>query len=136
MHDDGESNDEDICDDDIFEAYKLLYLKSKEECISSEKQKEKISVVLRDKKNPTTTISELKEEVYHLNSKLVGMKKFVCMLNFGYETLDAILGIGKTTKYMKGIEFDYSSLNTKYKFVPPVKRTELIMSNYMSQHPV
>lgn len=92
--------------------------------------------MLQDKKNLTTTISELKEEVYHLNSKLEGMKKFVCMLNFGYKTLDEILGIGKTTRDMKRIEFDYSSLSIKSKFVPPVKRTGLIMSKYMSQHPV
>lgn len=46
-----------------------------------------------------------------MNSKLDGMTKSVCMLNCGYEVLDKILGVGNIARYMKGIGFDYSSMN-------------------------
>lgn len=71
-----------------------------------------------------------------MNSKLEGMIKSLCMLIYGFETLDQILGVGKTLRDMKGIRFDYSSLNIKSKFIPPVKRSKFITSNYMSQHHV
>lgn len=45
------------------------------------RKKEKIEVLLQDKTRLTTTVSELKEEVEHINSKLEGVTKFVCMLN-------------------------------------------------------
>lgn len=43
------------------------------------------------------------KEVDHFNSKLEGMTKLVRILNFGTDTLEEILGIGKKSKYMKGI---------------------------------
>lgn len=46
-------------------AYKMLYLKWNKECKAIEK-KEKIEVLLQDKACLLTTISGLKEEVYHL----------------------------------------------------------------------
>lgn len=39
--------------------------------------------------------TKLKEKVDPLNSKLEGMIKSVHILNFGYETFDEFLGVGK-----------------------------------------
>lgn len=39
------------------------------------------------------------------------------MLNGGSNTLNEILGVGKTARYMKEIEFDYNSMNIENKFV-------------------
>lgn len=50
------------------------------------------------------------------------MTKSVCMLNSGSETLDEIIEVIKTSGDIKGIVFNYSSLNTKSKFVHHVKR--------------
>lgn len=58
------------------------------------------------------------------------------MLNCDSETLDEILGLGKLARYMKRIGFYYDSLKSKSKFVPHVKKTDSIMSNYKSQHHV
>lgn len=49
------------------------------------------------------------------------------MLNFGSETFDEILGVGKTAIDMKWVRFSYDSLNSKTKFIPPNKKTEFIM---------
>lgn len=62
------------------------------------------------------------------------MTKSVCMLNSVSETLNEILSVSKIARDMKGFDFDYSSLNKKSKLVPPVKKNEFIMSNYMSQY--
>lgn len=52
------------------------------------------------------------------------------MVYFFYgETLDEILGVGKTARDMEGFGFDSSSLNTKSKFVSLIKKNEFIMSN-------
>lgn len=57
VYGDGESRDEYLSDEDVVEAYRLLYLKWKEECTSREKQRVKISVLLQDKVNLTKTIT-------------------------------------------------------------------------------
>lgn len=80
-----------------------MYLTWKEECISGEKQRVKVKIMLQDKDNLATIISNLKEEVDHLNYKLEGMTKSIRMLNYGSETLGEILGVGKTVVDMKGI---------------------------------
>lgn len=69
-----------------------------------------------------------------MNSKLEGMTKSVCILNFGFENLNELIGLGKTIRDMKGIRFNYDYLNAKDKFIPPIKKNEFIMSNYRSQH--
>lgn len=61
FQDDGESSDEDLLGEDVSEAYKILYLNWKEECISGEKQKAKINVLLQYKTNLITRITYLKE---------------------------------------------------------------------------
>lgn len=63
------------------------------------------------------------------------MTKPICMLNSSYDMLDEILEIGEK----KAIDFDYSSMNKKVKFltkkfVAHVKKTEFLMKNHMSQH--
>lgn len=60
MYNDGEFSDEDLSHEDYAEAYRLLYLKWKEE-FNMEKQRVKINVLLQDKVNLTATIIELKE---------------------------------------------------------------------------
>lgn len=37
------------------------------------------------------------------------------MLNYKSETIDEILGVGKMARNMKGVGFNYDSLNTKTK---------------------
>jgi len=49
--------------------------------------------------------------------------------------------VGKTSGDMKGIGFDYGTVNKEIKiptkkFVPPKKKTEFVMLDHMSQHPV
>lgn len=76
------------------------------------------------------TVSELNEEICHLNSKLEGMTKYVCMINYGTKTLDEILRVVKMSRGMKRIRYNYDS--SKIKFVPLVKKIEFIMSDYKS----
>lgn len=90
--------------------------------------------MLQEKAHLTTIIFELKKENDHLNFKLEGMIKSVCILNFGFENLNEFLGLGKTTRDMKGIGFNYDYLNAKDKFIPTIKKNEFIMSNYKSQY--
>lgn len=89
--------------------------------------------MLQDKVHLITTISDLKE-VDHLNSKVEGMTKSARMLNSCSKTLNEILGVGKTTRDMKRVKFNYGSLSSKIKFVPLTKKTKFIMSKYKSQH--
>lgn len=79
----------------------------------------KINVLLQDKENLIPTILELKEEVTLLISNLEGMIKSVLMLNRGFDILGEILEVGKVARDMKGVGFNYSSMNAKNKFVPP-----------------
>lgn len=81
-----------------------------------------------------TTISNLKEEVGHLNFKLQGMTKFIPMLDFGTETLELIIGVGKTSKYMKGIGSIYKSSNSKNMYFSYVKKIKFIMFDSKSQY--
>lgn len=60
MNIDGDTSDAYLCNDNLTEAYKFCHLKWKEECISSEKQKEKINILVQDKAHLTTINSELK----------------------------------------------------------------------------
>lgn len=57
------------------------------------------------------------------------MTKYICMLNHGSETLDEILEFGKSSRDLKGIGFEYDSLNSKPMCVPPIKKTKFNMSN-------
>lgn len=101
MHNDGDTSDHELYDDTLVKAYKILYLKWITECKARNNQKEKFEVLFQDKACLMTTISDLNEEVHYLNSKLEGMTKFVCMLNYGSETLDEILGVEKIIGKMK-----------------------------------
>lgn len=55
------------------------------------------------------------------------MTKSFAMLNYGHEILDEIQGVANMSIDMKGVGFNHESLNSKTKFVPHVKKTELIM---------
>ncbi len=86
-------------------------------------------------------ITGIQEENTLLNSKLENMTKFVRMLNNGSNVLDEILQVGKSSGNMKGIGFDYGIVNKEIKistkkFVSPEKKTEFVMLDHMSQHPV
>lgn len=87
------------------------------------KQKKTISALLLGKEKLHSTIAGLEEEVTLSKFKLENMTKYVCMLNNGLDMLDEILEVGKISKNMEGIRFDYNSMNkgikipTK-KFVP------------------
>jgi hypothetical protein len=68
------------------------------------------------------------------------MTKYVRMLNNGSNVLDEILQ-GKTSGNMKGIDFNYGTVNKEIKiptkkFVSPEKKTWLVMLDHMPQHPV
>jgi hypothetical protein len=83
----------------------------------------------------------LQEENVLLKSKLENLTKSVRMLNNGSNVLDEILQVGKSSENMKGIGFDYGTVNKEIKipiknFVPPKKKTEFVMLDHMPQHPV
>lgn len=88
--------------------------------------------MFQDKAHLIVTISNMKEEVDHLNSKLDYMTKLVRMLNSGTENLDEILGVDKMERNINGVGFNYDSLNSKEKLVPHIKKTEFIMPNHKS----
>jgi len=82
------------------------------------------------------TITGLQEENTLLNSKLENMTKSVRMLNNGSNVLDKILQVGKTSRNMKGIGFDYETVNKEIKistkkFVSPEKNIEFVMLDQM-----
>ena len=84
-------------------------------------------------------ISELKDEVVLLNSKLDNMTKFVRMLNNGSTGLDEILKSGKNVGNIKGLGDGNQTAKNKgerleVKFVPPKKKQEKKMLNHISQH--
>lgn len=66
-----------------------------------EKKKDRIKVLLQNKTRLMLTISKLNEEINHLNSKLEGKMKFICMLNSRTENLVEILCVDKLSKYKK-----------------------------------
>ncbi|KAK2359745.1 hypothetical protein QL285_085090 [Trifolium repens] len=137
---DEESSDEDISDGETVETYKLLHTKWVEACNLVEEQKKIISDCHLEKEKLMSTITGLQEEATLLNSKLESMTKSIRMLNNGSNVLDEILQAGKTSGNMKGIGFDNGTMNNEIKiptkkFVSPVKKTEFIMLDHMSQHP-
>lgn len=72
------------------------------------------------KKKLISTIAILEEEVTLLKSKVDNMTKHVCMLNNSSDMLDKILEVGKMSRNMKGIRFDYISMNKGIKI--PTKK--------------
>lgn len=80
-------------------------------------------------------VSELKKEVDHLNYKLNGITKYVCILNSRDENIDVILGMGKPLNEMKGIGYISESPNSKIGFVFPIRKAEIKMSRKMMQLP-
>lgn len=66
------------------------------------------------------TISELKEEVKHFNSKLNGISKSICMSNSGTGSLDEIPGAGKSSKDTKLIGYIGEPSNSKTMFITPI----------------
>lgn len=94
-------------------------------------KKTKTNILLQDKVNFTKIISYLREKVTFLNSKLNGKTKSVRMLNYGYEILDEIIGVGKVSRDMTGIGFYYNYMNDKNYIVPSKQKTELLMIEYM-----
>lgn len=101
--------------------------------MSGDKQKSQINILLQEKSNLTKIISDVREEITLLNSKLDGITKSVCMLNCICEILNEILCVGKVSIGMKGISFDYGSMDEENKFVPPKQKTEFLISDYMSK---
>lgn len=91
-----------------------------------------------EKEKLVSAITHIEEEVALLNSKLENMKKYVCMLNNGSNMLYEILEVGKMSRNMKGIGFDYNSMNKEInihtkKFVPSEKKIDFLMVDHMSQ---
>jgi len=76
------------------------------------------------------TINDLQEENTLLNSKLENMTKFVRMLNNGSNVLDEILQVGKTSGNMKGIGFDYDTVNKEIKI--PIKNFLSLLKRRLS----
>jgi len=135
---DDESCDEGLSYEEHAESYKLLYVKCEEVCKIGENQKKVISNLRLEKEKLLSNISRLQDEVI-VDLKLENMTKHVRMLNNGYNVLDEILQVGKTSGNMKGIGFDYGTMNKEIKiptkkFVSPEKKTEFVMLDHMSQH--
>lgn len=120
VHDDSDISDEYLSDDALVESYMILYLKWTDDC----------------KARLMATISYSKEEVVPRNSKLEGMTNYTRMLNSRIETLEEILGVGKMSKDVKGIGYNYESSNLYNMFVAHVNNTKFIILEYKSQHHV
>lgn len=74
MFDDNlDTSDNDLSDYAFVEAYKTMHLKWTEEYQVVEKHTKIIEALIQDKTRIMLTISELKEEVDHLNSKHDGI---------------------------------------------------------------
>jgi len=107
--------------------------------LSSELEKQKKTIndfFFLEKEKLMSIITGLQEENTLLNSKLENMTKFVRMLNNGSNVLDEILQVGKTYGNMKGIGFDYRTVNKESKipikkFVSPKKMIEFVMLDHM-----
>lgn len=56
-----DTSDEELFDDGLDEAYKMLYIKWNEDLKYSDKQRDNIQVLLLDKARLIATISDLKE---------------------------------------------------------------------------
>lgn len=70
LNNDDDASDDDMFNDELVETCQILYLKQNDECKVSKKKKDKVEVLLQDKACLMTTISELKEDVDHMSSKL------------------------------------------------------------------
>lgn len=84
-------------------------------------------------------ISDLKDEVMLLTSKLNNMTKFIRMLNKGSDVLDEVLQVGKVAGDLRGICFKYPSLDKQGEssmtnFILPKREPGPVMSNHMTQH--
>ncbi|XP_057444286.1 uncharacterized protein LOC130736472 [Lotus japonicus] len=101
--DDGDS-DKEISDEELAEAYKLLYTKWKEACIYGQQQKKQVFELQAEKK-------KLTEEVALLNSKMEGMTKSIRMMSKSTDILDEILDVGKNAGDKTGIGFDFRAVN-------------------------
>jgi len=100
-----------------------------------EKQKKTINDFCLEKEKLMSIITSLKEE-NTLKSKLENMTKSVRMLNNGSNVLDERLQVGKSSGNMKGIGFDYETVNKEIKistkkYVPPKRKAELVMLDHM-----
>jgi hypothetical protein len=129
-----ESGDEDMSDGEIAKTFKLLWV---EDYNLAEKQKNDFRL---EKDKLMSIITGLQEKNTLLNSKLENMTKYVRMLNNGSNVLAEILQVGKTFGNMKGIGFDYDTVNKEIKilikkFVPFEKKTEFVMLDHMPQLP-
>lgn len=67
------------------------------------------------------------------------MKKYIRMLNKGYNMLDEVLQIGKTVVDLRGIDFKKKSLHSQGEslmtnFVLPGEECKPVMSKPLSQH--
>lgn len=122
------SSDEDMTDEELVATYMLLYTNQEEARLTVENKKETTNVFQKENEKLVSTITGLEEEVSFINSKIVIMTKFVCMLNNGSSMLGEILEVGKIFRSIKGIDFE-SNLD---KVVLPNNKTKLM--DYMSQH--
>jgi hypothetical protein len=162
---DNESSDEGISYEELYDSYKELFVISEEVIaqmlvennkklsansdlqnevilLSSELEKHKKTIndfFFWKKRNLCQSSLVYKRKNSLLNSKLENMTKYVRMLNNGSNVLDEIRQVGKTYGNMKGIVFDYGTVNNESKiptkkFVSPKKKTEFAMLDHMSQH--
>lgn len=63
------------------------------------------------------------------------MIKFVHMLSSRTKSLEEILGVGKSSKTMKGNGYTSKPFNSKTMFVTPTQKIEFIMYGYKLQQP-
>jgi len=131
---------EDVSYEELTDSYKELCTRSEEVCKIGEKQKRIITQLQAEEEKQLSTISSLQNEVTLLSSKVQNKTKFIRMLNNWSDMLDEILQVGKRTGNLKGIWFNYQSLNKLgktpvTKFIPSKKEYELTMLDQMLQHP-
>lgn len=135
-------SDEDSCDEEVsYEeldaSYRELCIRSEEVCQLGEKQKKIIFQLQDEKERYSFTISDLQDKVILLTSKHDNMTKVVRMLNKGSNVLDEVLQVGKVAGGLRGIGFNYQSLDKQgerfmTKFVLPKREPESVMSKHLT----
>ena len=125
------TDEDDLSDGTLNDAYNVLHTKRVEETPVLDKENEMIISLTNDKTRLLETVVELKHEVPRLNSELEKMTKFVRMVNFSTDVLEKILTLGKSAKNMKVLGFTHGASTSKTTFVPPKNHSLSKMTSNM-----
>ncbi|KAI5390946.1 hypothetical protein KIW84_075988 [Lathyrus oleraceus] len=100
---DDDSCDEDVSYKELVASYKELYVRIEEVCKTREEHKRIIAQLQVEKEKLLSTVTDLKNEVTLLSSKLENMTNSIRMLNNGSDMLNEIIQVGKEAGNLKAI---------------------------------